>query len=151
MRRALLTFSGVLVALSLLAGSAQAAPPAVGSLGATDLQGVSALLKGTVDPKSLATTYRFEYVDQASFAASGFAAATKTPIVDAGSSSTPRPVRQAVAGLAPSTIYHFRLTATNASGSNSAEATLATTAGFGLLPGEAGFGARAIADGGATA
>jgi hypothetical protein len=146
-RRAGLTISVALVALTLFAASAQAAPPAVSSLAATDIQGVSALLKGEVDPGGLVTTYRFEYVDQAGFAASGFAGAAVTPVAGAGSGA-PHPARAALAGLAPSTTYHYRLTATNASGSSGAEATFATSAGFGFLSGSEGFDARAIADGG---
>ncbi len=66
----------------------------------------------------------------------------------AGFGSEPQPARAAIDGLSPSTTYHYRLVATNTSGTASAEGTFATTDGFGFLPGNEGFSARAIADGG---
>jgi hypothetical protein len=138
-------------ALLLLATGARAAVPIVGSPAATDIQGVSTLLKGEVDPQGLATTYRFEYIDLAGFAAEGFAGATTTAAASAGSDSAAHPARAAIAGLAPATTYHYRLLATNSSGSAGAEGTFTTTGGFGFLPGGEGFSVRAIADGGETA
>jgi hypothetical protein len=151
MRRAVLSASAALAALALFAAGAQAAVPTVGSLAATDIQGVSALIKGEVNPEGLATSFRFEYVDQPGFDASGFAGATKTALDSAGSDSGPHPARAAISGLAPDTVYHYRLVASNASGSAEDEGTFATSQGFGYLPGTAGFGVRAIAAGGATA
>jgi hypothetical protein len=143
MKRATLTAMGAFVSLLLLAGSAQAAVPAVGSLDATNIQGVSALLKGTVDPEGLPTTYHFEYSDQPSFAG-----ATATGAVLVGFGSEPVAARAAIEALSPSTTYHYRLVANNTSGSASAEGTFTTTEGFGLLPDEEGFSARAIGQGG---
>jgi len=151
MRRAALLLSLALVALLCAAGAAQAAPPSVGAPEAVDIQGVSALLKGEIDPGAEATTYHFEYIEQARFGATGFTGALRSAEAPVGLGPGPRPARAAIAGLAPSTAYRYRLVATNASASASAEATFTTTAGFGLLSGEAGFSARAIADGGATA
>jgi hypothetical protein len=150
-RRSAIAFVSAVLAMLLLSTAAQAAPPSVGALTVVNIQGVSAVLRGTVDPEGLATSYSFEYVDQAGFSAGGFSAAVKTPPSPVGSGDDPHPAQAAIEGLRPSTTYHFRLTATNASGASSAEAVFATTGGFGFLPGEAGFSARAIADGGATA
>jgi len=131
----------------LLCASAQAAPPTVGSVTATDIQGVSALLKGTVDPEGLATTYRFEYST-----AADFAGAIQTASAPAGSVTEPRPARAVISGLSPSTTYHFRLVATNGSETTvSTPASFTTTSGFGFLPGTDGFAASAYADGGAPA
>jgi hypothetical protein len=147
MRRLGISAVSFLAAFLLFAATAGAAVPAVGSLAATDIQGVSALLKGEVDPEGLATTYRFEYVDQAAFAKSGFAGAIKTPLASAGSGSAPHPARASISGLTPNTAYHYRLAATNSSGPASGEATFTTTAGFGFKPGSEGFAAKAIANG----
>jgi hypothetical protein len=138
MRRATLAFAAF-ASLLLFTATASAAAPGVGALAATDIQGVSALVKGTVDPQGLATDYRFEYVDQAEFDSGGFANATRTDSIPAGSGSGPHPARAAIAGLAPNTTYHYRLVASNSSGPGSAEATFATTQGFGFRPGEEGF------------
>jgi hypothetical protein len=137
--------------LAAFVASVQAAVPTVADPDATDIQGVSALLKGEVDPQGLATTYRFEYVDQATFTGSGFTNATKTPSVTAGSGSGPRPARASISGLTPATTYHYRLVATNSSGNGSVEATFATTEGFGFKDGAEGFSAEAIAEGGGAA
>jgi hypothetical protein len=136
------------VALSLLlASSAQAAPPSLGAVSATDIQGVSALLKGSVDPEGLVTTYAFEYSTQPSFSG-----ALKTPSSPAGQGTVPRPARVAISGLSPKTTYHFRLLATSSAGTTTgAPATFTTTAGFGFKPGTEGFAIAAVADGGAPA
>jgi hypothetical protein len=145
MRRAALI--SLLTALGLLsfASTAWAVPPTLTPVSATNVQGVSALLKGTVDPEGLATTYRFEYSTNA-----GFTGSVKTPIASAGSGVDPRPARAAVSGLTPSTTYHYRLLATNASGTTTGTATsFTTTQGFGFKPGTEGFEVSALAEGGA--
>ena len=52
MRRLLVCCALGALLLLAVAGPAQAAAPSLGTASATDLQGVSALLKGTVDPGS---------------------------------------------------------------------------------------------------
>ncbi|HEV7517424.1 MAG TPA: hypothetical protein VGR07_14070, partial [Thermoanaerobaculia bacterium] len=148
MRRRLLTAIAATIAAALLSASAaEAAAPTLGPLGASDIQGVSALLLGSVDPEGLPSTYLFEYSTQASFSG-----AVKTASSPAGSGSEPHPARAAIAGLSPDTTYHYRLLATNSSGTTaSAPAAFTTTHGFGFLPGEAGFAVHAYADGGAPA
>lgn len=147
MRRAAVAASCALAALLLAAATARAAPPALGAVSVTNIQGVSALLKGAVDPEGLPTTYHFEYGTQA-----GFAGAAKTPAAPAGSGSEPHPARAAISGLAPDTTYHYRLVATSSSGtSTGAPGSFTTTAGFGFLPGTEGFAVSALADGGAPA
>jgi hypothetical protein len=148
-RRLLLAASAVVLVLALGAPAARAAAPTLGAVAATNLQGVSALLKGTVNPNGKATTYSFEYKTQAGFEATGFTGAAMTPATTAGDGNASQPARAAIAGLAPSTAYRFRLRATNADGTtDGAPATFTTTSGFGLLPGEEGFEASSIAEGG---
>ncbi len=149
-RLLLLVTAGTLLALGS-ASNAAAAVPGLGGVGATNLQGVSALLEGSVDPEGLATEYQFEYVDSARFASEGFASAAKTPLSSAGSGTAPVQARATVAGLSPSTAYRVRLVATNESGPASAEGEFTTSAGFGLLPGGEGFSAEAISEGGGVA
>jgi hypothetical protein len=151
-RRAAAIVRAAAAILLLAAATAQAAPPTLGAVTATNIQGVSALLKGSVDPGGLATTYSFEYVDQASFEASVFAGATSTPASALAPVSGARPARAAVAGLAPDTTYHYRLRAHNSAGDPiGAPATFTTTHGFGFAAGDQGFTASAVADGGAVA
>ncbi len=146
--------TAAVVALSVLilaSASASAAVPSLGPVAATDIQGVSALLKGTVDPDGLATSWSFEYLEQAQFEASGFAGAVSTATTVVGPGSGPEPARAAVSGLKPGTDYRFRLLATNDSGATEAQGTFSTTQGFGFLPGEEGFAASVVADGGTPA
>jgi hypothetical protein len=147
MRRLPALFGLLIVLLAGGASSAQAAVPSLGAVAATDIQGVSAVVKGTVDPEGLPTTYRFEYGT-----AANFSGAAQTQVFPAGQGVDPRPARAALAGLTPSTTYHFRLLATNSSGTTTGTAaSFTTTKGFGFLPGTSGFRAAAIADGGGGA
>jgi hypothetical protein len=148
MKRLSILFSAAAVVLLLGgAGSARAAVPGLGAVSATDVQGVSALLEGTVDPEGQSTLYWFEYTTTADFSG-----AAKTPSSPAGQGTDPRPARAAISGLQPNTTYHFRLVASNSSGTNTGSAaSFTTTKGFGFLPGTAGFRAAAIADGGGGA
>jgi hypothetical protein len=142
-RRIAFIASALLTALAL-AAPAQAAPPSLGAVSATDIQGVSALLKGSVNPEGPATTYYFEYGP-----ASNFAGAVKTASAPAGSGTESHPARAAISGLSPNTLYHYRLVATNSSGTTTGTpAAFTTTKGFGFLAGSEGFAAAAIADGG---
>ena len=148
MKRAAAIASFGLAMLLFTVAAAQAAVPTVINLSATDVQGVSALLKGEVDPEGLATVYRFEYVSEAAFAGGGFTGASHTPLTPAGQGAGPHPARAAISGLAPDTAYRYRLVATNPSGAASAGASFTTTDGFGFRPESAGFAVEAIADGG---
>jgi hypothetical protein len=136
-----------MLAFALLPASAQAAAPTLGAVSATDIQGTSAVLVSSVDPEGLPTTYQFEYSTSISFSG-----ALKTPVSPAGEGTDPRPARAAISGLAPNTSYHFRLVATNSSGTTTgAPANFTTTQGFGFLAGTAGFSVNAYADGGEAA
>ncbi len=108
-------------AFSLLAlpTAAAAAPPTVTTTSATNVQGVSALLRGKVDSGGLATTYRFEYVGQATFEAEqpdGFAHAATTPEAPLDGGAGERAVSAVASGLAPDTTYRYRLRAQNPDG-----------------------------------
>lgn len=144
----------VLFALSLLAlfaGPVRAAAPSLGPVEATNIQGVSALLRGAVDPGGKPTTYHFEYGTQPSFVG-----ALKTPAAPAGSGSGEEVARAAISGLTPGTTYYYRLVATNSDGTTVGSSgagtagSFQTTAGFGFLPGAEGFDAAVKVDGDAA-
>src|SRR4051812_18112555 len=124
MRRLTAALGAALASLLLFAGVAQAAVPTVGIVGASDIQGGSALLRGVGNPEGLPTPYRFEYTPHP-----GSAGALKTIPTPAGSDSAAKAVRAAISDLAPNTTYYYRLTATNSSGSASAETSFVTTQG----------------------
>jgi hypothetical protein len=136
-----------MLAFALLPAAARAAAPSLGAVTATDLQGTSAVLVGTVDPEGLASSYQFEYSTSISFSG-----AAKTSLEPAGDGTAPRPARAALFALTPNTAYHYRLVATNGSGTTTgAPAVFTTTQGFGFLAGTAGFSASTYADGGEAA
>jgi hypothetical protein len=146
MRRAGTLLSLAFLALLAFAPLARAVAPSLGSVSATNIQGVSALLKGSVDPEGLATTYLFEYGT-----AANFAGASKTASQPAGSGTDPHPARAAIGDLKPSTTYFIRLVATNPSGTTTGTpVSFKTTKGFGFLSGTEGFAAAAHRDGGGT-
>ena len=74
----------------------------------------SARLEGLVDPVGQPTTYLFQYVPQEQFDPE-FANATDIPLGGEaiGSGNEDVAVAQPLAGLAPSTTYHYRILATN--------------------------------------
>lgn len=105
----------------------EAGPPVITATQASQITDTRATLNAKVNRQSLATTYHFEYVDHASFVASGFDDATRTAESSAGSGPGAIPVAQDVAGLAPATTHHLRLVATNANGTTEGlEAVFAT-------------------------
>lgn len=92
----------------------------------TDVTGVTttaATLNGTVNANGHATTAQFQYGANVSYGST--AIATLSP----NNGSTALAVSAALGGLQPGMTYHYRLTATNSSGSNStSDATFTTNA-----------------------
>ena len=87
---------------------APARAPGVSSGGARAVRADSAGLTGSLDPRGQNATYRFEYGTSTKYGA----ATADTAAAWAGSKT----VTAAIAGLTPYTTYHYRLVATNASG-----------------------------------
>jgi len=103
-------------------GTALADPPAATTGSASAMTATTATLNGTVFPNKESTTYRFEYGTTAAYG-------SQTPAGTASGNSG-KSVSASLTGLAPSTTYHFRLVATNASGTaTSADAQFTTGSG----------------------
>ena len=96
--------------------------PQVFTGSATQVGQAAATLNGSVNPRGLATTYRFDYGKTTTYGLS-------TPVGSAGSGTTAKSVSAHITGLAPGTTYHFRLEATNSAGT-----TLGKDAHFKTLP-----------------
>jgi hypothetical protein len=154
MKRLAVIATATACALLALAASALAAPPTVTTTSATNVQGISALLRGKVDTGGLATTYRFEYVDEARFDADqpeGFAHAASAPEAPLEGGAGERSVFAAVSGLSPDTTYRYRLRAQSSAGPAIGLAQPFTTFhGFGFPPGPAGFDVAINSEGGAA-
>src|SRR5215469_4874453 len=104
-------------------------PPFVQSESATDVTTSSVTLHATVVPFGFDTTCQFQYVDDATFQASGYTTATSVACVpaDLGASFTVVQASASVSGLASTTIYHFRVVVANSAGTtNGADKTFQT-------------------------
>src|SRR3954454_4586770 len=100
-----------LAASLLITASAQAAVPTATTGNANTITQMSAKLNGTVRPNKENTTWHFEFGTTTAYG-------TNTPEqgpIPAGSGNTA--VAADAAGLAPGTVYHYRVVATDASGS----------------------------------
>jgi hypothetical protein len=101
---------GLLVAAVLLGASATAAGPPTATTGpAVSLTSSSANVSGTVNPNGQETTYSFQYGTTTAY---GF----QTNSQSAGAGTQDQVVSGTLTGLASGTTYHYRLIATNASG-----------------------------------
>jgi phosphodiesterase/alkaline phosphatase D-like protein len=86
-----------------------AAPPSVATELATGVIARRATLNGRVDPNGCPTTYRFMYGTTTAYG-------RVTPTRGAGSGTSPVSAAASITGLAPDTVYHFRIVATSARG-----------------------------------
>lgn len=78
----------------------------------------AATLKATVDPNGSATTYRFQYLSQTQFEASGWSGAIEVPAggESIGEGTEPVPIAQRIEALAPGVAYRFRTLAVSNGG-----------------------------------
>ena len=111
-------------------------PPGATTLAATGITGVGATLHGGVNARRSTTSVAFEYGETDAYGSM----AAATPASVAGDSDTP--VSAQLSGLLPGTSYHYRVTATNPTGTTVGEDMSFTTlsdnarlAGLGLSSG----------------
>lgn len=110
-----------LVVVAVCPGSALAAAPAATTGPTTAVGSATATVTGTVDAGGQATTWYVEY-------GTGTSYGTRTGSESAGSGTSPTSVSAQLSGLKPGTTYHYRLVATNSSGtSRGADAVFTTT------------------------
>jgi hypothetical protein len=101
--------------------------PVVTTGGSSGIGPTSATASGTLNPSGQSTTYHFDYGPTATYGSQAPAA----PDPNAGSSSSDQTVFATLTGLATNTTYHYRLVATNASGTTQGQdRTLTTTKGY---------------------
>ena len=105
-------------------GGTQSLPPAVTTGSASGVGSNSATVGGTVNPDGQATTYHVDYGTSTNYGTQ----APGPPDPSAGSGTTAQTESTNLAGLSPNTVYHYRLEATNASGTSyGADQTFTTT------------------------
>jgi hypothetical protein len=101
--------------------AASAAAPSATTGAATNVTANSARVSGTVNPNGEATTYSFQFGTTAAYG-------LQTNAESAGSGTQPQDVSATLTGLTAGTTYHYRLIATNASGTTvGADATFTTS------------------------
>ena len=128
----LIAVATIALALGLPAAAAAASPAATTSP-ATQVTATTATVNGSVDPNKQDTTYRFEYGKTNAYGSS-------TPVQGPVKGNSAKSVSAQLTQLAPSTTYHFRLVATNTSGTaQGADRTFTT-----LAPGQAPPGGNAV-------
>jgi hypothetical protein len=91
------------------------------TVAATGITATSATLNGTVDPRGKSTTWYFQYGTTTAYGNA------TTPVI-LGSTSSILPVSAGITSLSPGTLYHFRLVAGNADGTNYGDDFVFTTA-----------------------
>jgi hypothetical protein len=127
--------TGALLTASLLGSAALALAdeenkPSVGGTAATNVTDRSALLAAQVDDRGSDTTYRFEYGGTNHY---GQTTAEGTLVADSAAGA--RPASASVGGLSASSVYHFRLRATNQHGTTIGhDQTFTTTAPVAATP-----------------
>lgn len=97
--------------------------PAVSGTEVAGITETGATLRGSVDPRGSATTYRFQYLTQAEFEGSGWAAASEVPAGGGaiGAGTTPVAVSATIGGLSPGTAYRMRIVAVGTGGPNAGQ------------------------------
>jgi len=114
--------------------------PAAGTGSASSVGATSATVHGSVDPNGQSTSWHFDYGTSTGYGSS-------TPSRGAGSGTSSTTVSEALAGLVPGTIYHYRLVATNAAGTTAGgDRTFTTTGAPVVVTG----GAQSVGVSGAT-
>jgi hypothetical protein len=128
MTRKFSLFAAVLAVFALtLAPSALAAAPTVTTGPASAVTSTTATVNGSVNSGKEQTTYHFEYGKTTAYG-------TATPIASAGKGNKTTNVSANLAQLAPSTTYHYRLVATNPSGTVAGADMTFTTLAEGQAP-----------------
>jgi hypothetical protein len=100
--------------------------PTITEVAADSVDDTTARLVAVINPETQPTSYHFEYGTDASY---GTTVPSSSSEASAGSGSTTTVVTESISGLQPSTTYHFRVVATNATGTSaSADETFTTSA-----------------------
>lgn len=101
--------------------TAQQPGPTISSETSTNVARTTATLNATINPNASATTMHFEYGRTTAYG-------TSTAAQNLGNGATDVSVSAAISGLLQSTLYHFRVVATNANGTGLGPDQVFTTA-----------------------
>jgi hypothetical protein len=104
----------------LLSSSAQGAVPALGAGAASHVSYSSADLNGEVYPHGVNTTYYFQYGTSTAYGG-------QTAVGETGAATGAVKVSRPISGLAPVTVYHYRLVALSSAGASATKDRTFTT------------------------
>jgi hypothetical protein len=110
-RRGLLAGAAAIAVLALPAAAQAAGLAKVNTNGAREVSYGSAVLTGSVNPNGSNTSYYFQYGLTKAYG-------SQTAIADAVAGTKAVSVRLPISGLAPITVYHYRLVAVNSAGAS---------------------------------
>jgi hypothetical protein len=108
---ALVATAAAVIIPATLAQGASSSPPTVTTSAATNVSDGGATLNGIVNPNGQQTSYAFQWGPTTGYG-------HETTLTSAGSGSTAQTVNAVLSGLSPGTAYHYRIIATNASGTS---------------------------------
>jgi hypothetical protein len=114
--------------LAIGSGALAANTPTASTGAAREVTDTSATVTGSINPNGQATMYAFQYGPVMPYAA-------ETAAQNVGSGAVTSPVVTELTGLQPGTTYHFRLLATNASGTSAGGDVTFRTGGIAPPPG----------------
>jgi hypothetical protein len=109
------------VALPVSGAAAASSAPAVATSGVSNVTFSSALLYGYVNAHGLTTEYTFQYGTTSGYGG-------QTPLAPAGNGTISLKLNQGASGLAPGTLYHYRIVAVNSAGTTDGGDRTFTTA-----------------------
>ncbi|HJP80173.1 MAG TPA: YncE family protein [Pseudonocardiaceae bacterium] len=135
--------AGTVFVIGSNSGSGGGQAPIVTTATASGLAASGAILNGSVNPENQATSYRFDYGATLSYGSS-----VPAPAGSAGSGGSAVNEAASLTGLEPSHTYHFRIEASNATGTSYGADQTFTTAG--LAPAVTTSAATAVTSSGAT-
>lgn len=98
-------------------------PPAIGTQSAQFVNEDSAVIAGELNPEGLETTYEVQYGTSTAYGSSLPGAASLAPFTSAQGTIT------SLTSLAPGTVYHYRIVATNQAGTSYGQDETLTTSG----------------------
>jgi hypothetical protein len=109
-------------------------PPTVDSTYFTNATVTEADLRAEVNPNGSRTRYRFQYVTESRFDASGFEGAAETAAGSLPGASTDQTATAHIGGLTPDTTYRFRVVAESEGGSQMSPEPVPALTTFATLP-----------------
>jgi phosphodiesterase/alkaline phosphatase D-like protein len=131
MTRLAAVVAALAIAALMVVSSAAAAAPSATTGPVTSVGATTATISGTVNPNGTATTVHFQYGTSTSYG-------SQTQSASVGSGTSGVGVSASISGLKPGTTYHYRVVATNTSGTaNGADGILTTSSAPDVVTGNA--------------